>query len=1031
MVGLPPGVVLSVPVELGGLSATLVARGEVRPDLAVDVVGPLPVGGGDALVTAVGVSAGEMVDEVVPVVEVSGRPVFVMEGSTPLYRQLGPQMSGVDVAMLQAGLVHAGCDAGDSGVFDELTKRCVDELYQRFGYAPARASETEQRDLAAGADAVSSAADAVTAAEAKLAAAQAGPSELELLDARQAVDTAGNQVGVARAAATRDVVVATQTHDEALRRLNRELVGLNPNPPRPGGGGGGGGDGGGGGGFEPPAVGVGGLELSLLVGGIDDVDGDGVGAGDVVWVSPVFTNVGEVDLDGVEVTVDRVGAVPCPSGRLMVGEQRVCAPVGVVLSADDLGRTLTVTATATGTASTLPEGEPGPSATVAVDVVVPGWAVVRLDKRVVEFVDVDGGGVGAGDVIVYEFVVVNEGNVPLSGVEVFDPLLIGVGHRVEFDTDVHLAGDVVVLDGVVPCGDPTVPIPVGEVRVCDRVRFPVRAEQLASVVENVALVTVYPPEGEPFSDDDWAAVWIPPACTTGDPSTTTSTSTTSTSVPPSSSSSEPVVPSTSEPAAPSSTAATTVPVPSTTDATVTAPPTAAPPTAVSPTAAPPADPSAESRGAQGDAGSAAGPVGLRRRPNTLAAPTGVVDAVGALPLPPCPPPSTETTTTTSTTTVPPSLNVTVPPPVSLPDATPDTPPDVGGSGGGGAVIIGGGGGGGSSSGGGRQPGVPVTGRVAAGEALLNAERGLEAARRDAAGKVEAAEAALVRAQATLAALEGDRMAVDEQRAVAQAEQRLARAEADLAALQLASGPVVRLGEVVFVPSLPARVDVVNAVAGEPVGGSSTSGGGFDGGGPGGAGGGVVPLVVLSSAGLVVLVEVPAVDVGLVAVGAPVVLLDELTGVTVDATVTEVGAVRAMPSTGGLSARVVVSGAAVPAEWSGRTVRVTFNTPLVGGPVGGGSVLVVPVAAVRLDAGGQAWVEVVETGGVRRRVAVAAGVSANGRVEVTPVVAGSLAEGDDVVIGELAPLPVESVPAESAHSAGPAAPVGLSSADDQR
>lgn len=519
----PPRSVLTVPVELRVLSSTLVTRGDVRPEVAVEVAGPVPVGGGQAVVTAVAVVAGDVVDEVMPVVEVSGRPVFVMAGTAPVFRQLGPGTSGRDVAQLQAGLAAGGCDAGASAVFDEATKACVVELYERFGYTPVRASDSEEADLAAARQAVADAADGFEDAEAALAAAAAGPTELQLLEARQAVTAADHALSAARASAETAEIDAVSAVDTAIRALNAALV-----------------------------------------------------------------------------------------------------------------------------------------------------------------------------------------------------------------------------------------------------------------------------EADPDRNDD-------------------------------------------------------------------------------------------------------------------ASPAGG-----------------------------------------------------GGSGGVGA-------------------------RVDAGAEITGALRGVDRARREGRLQIEQAEAVQQRAETALAVLEADPVTVDQQRALAQAQQRLTRAEADLEAVQAASGPVVRLGEIVFVPSLPARVDSLNAVAGRPVG---------DTGDTGGFGGGTGALVVLSSAGLVVAAEVPAGDVGLVAVGTEVELLDETSGTLVVAPVRSVGPLRASPSGGGMAAEVLLAGEHVPAEWSGRNVRVTFTAAATDHPV-----LVVPQIAVSSRADGVERVEVLGADGVIRDVPVRGGLSADGFVEVTPITDGDLNEADKVVTSQ--------------------------------
>ena len=98
---------ITVPVERRVLSSTVVARGDVAPEVSVGVDVPSSVEGA-GVVTALGPSAGESVTEGTVLVVVSGRPVFALVGAVPVYRSLVPGMSGDDVAQLQAALSRLG-----------------------------------------------------------------------------------------------------------------------------------------------------------------------------------------------------------------------------------------------------------------------------------------------------------------------------------------------------------------------------------------------------------------------------------------------------------------------------------------------------------------------------------------------------------------------------------------------------------------------------------------------------------------------------------------------------------------------------------------------------------------------------------------------------------------------------------------------------------------------------------------------------------------------------------------------------------
>ena len=78
------------------------------------------------------------------VLTVSGRPVFLLEGGEPSYRDLGPGIVGEDVRQLERALKRLGLDPGPAdGVYDTGTEAAVAELYGAASYEPARATEEQ------------------------------------------------------------------------------------------------------------------------------------------------------------------------------------------------------------------------------------------------------------------------------------------------------------------------------------------------------------------------------------------------------------------------------------------------------------------------------------------------------------------------------------------------------------------------------------------------------------------------------------------------------------------------------------------------------------------------------------------------------------------------------------------------------------------------------------------------------------------------------------------------------------------------
>jgi hypothetical protein len=199
--------------------------------------------------------------------------------------------------------------------------------------------------------------------------------------------------------------------------------------------------------------------------------------------------------------------------------------------------------------------------------------------------------------------------------------------------------------------------------------------------------------------------------------------------------------------------------------------------------------------------------------------------------------------------------------------------------------------------------------------------------------------------------------------------------------------MVPLGEVVFVSALPATVNSLNAEIGQPVG-SSAEQNPF---GDQGSGG----LAVLATSALQIETLVPPADAELLEAGMDVELINdslgsdpipgELESLGDQVVQSDDGQDRGLPA--------VVTADAIPRSWTGANVRVTFTAAATAD-----AVLVVPVAALSSGADGEARVEVLAGDGTVTSVAVTAGLSTEGFVEVTPIGDGQLHEGDQVIVG---------------------------------
>ncbi|MFF0478369.1 peptidoglycan-binding protein [Streptomyces sp. NPDC004284] len=136
----PPQDVLVARVENRVLAETVVLRGTVVAGQTVQVA-PVSAGGegGTApVVTKVSVKNGDAVRPGKVLLEISGRPVFVLRGGLPVYRDLKPGATGDDVKQLQSALAALGHGRGDDarGTFGPGTKSAVEEFYSSIGYDP-------------------------------------------------------------------------------------------------------------------------------------------------------------------------------------------------------------------------------------------------------------------------------------------------------------------------------------------------------------------------------------------------------------------------------------------------------------------------------------------------------------------------------------------------------------------------------------------------------------------------------------------------------------------------------------------------------------------------------------------------------------------------------------------------------------------------------------------------------------------------------------------------------------------------------
>ncbi|MFG3309861.1 peptidoglycan-binding protein [Streptomyces wuyuanensis] len=132
---------VTVAVARQKLTATVVAQGTVEfgAPQGISLSGPVGSAGEDESTQRVTKlpAEGQTLTEGSVLMQVSGRPVFVLRGSVPMYRSLGPDSSGEDVRQLQSALRRLGHDPGAvSGDYREGTAAAVGRWYESKGHEP-------------------------------------------------------------------------------------------------------------------------------------------------------------------------------------------------------------------------------------------------------------------------------------------------------------------------------------------------------------------------------------------------------------------------------------------------------------------------------------------------------------------------------------------------------------------------------------------------------------------------------------------------------------------------------------------------------------------------------------------------------------------------------------------------------------------------------------------------------------------------------------------------------------------------------
>jgi hypothetical protein len=156
---------------------------------------------------------------------VSGRPVFVLRGATPMHPDIGPGDSGQDVRQLESALARFGYNPGSvDGRYDRSTAAAVAQLYRARDAAPFGLTEAQTDKLNTAAALVSTATDHMLQMRLALRTAQRGATPADINQARVDAAAVAELIPPARAAlnAARTRIADARDLASIARRLAAE-----------------------------------------------------------------------------------------------------------------------------------------------------------------------------------------------------------------------------------------------------------------------------------------------------------------------------------------------------------------------------------------------------------------------------------------------------------------------------------------------------------------------------------------------------------------------------------------------------------------------------------------------------------------------------------------------------------------------------------------------------------------------------------------------------------------------------------------
>ena len=209
-----------VPVEERVLSSNVITRGTARFGLPQSIsLAPSPLKAEAGIITTLPAREDQLKEGDI-LLTASGRPVFLLQGDIPTYRDLTAGLSGEDVRQLEAALKRLKFDPGAvDGVFDEKTSAAVTNLYTAAGFTSFTPSEEQLANLRSLENELAMAVNEKAIAENTLALA---PLSIKAAQAQRNAEVASSS-GSSQAAAQLNGDIAVKTAEEAQKAAEREV----------------------------------------------------------------------------------------------------------------------------------------------------------------------------------------------------------------------------------------------------------------------------------------------------------------------------------------------------------------------------------------------------------------------------------------------------------------------------------------------------------------------------------------------------------------------------------------------------------------------------------------------------------------------------------------------------------------------------------------------------------------------------------------------------------------------------------------